>query len=89
MDVTFGLCVLLTIYVVFCYVRQCMGEGFVSSQAAKLSDKLVELFKNNSHVNYSLFKREIPGADPVKHADALRLHRENQINPQTVQDFLL
>lgn len=89
MDVIFGLCVILTIFVAYCYVRQNISEGFVSEQATKLSGRLTELFKDNSHVNYSLFRKVVPGADPVKHADAHRLNQESRLNPTTVQEYLL
>lgn len=88
MDWVLCVCVLLTLLVVYCYVGPRAGEGFVSERAVQLNNKLVGLFKNGV-VSYKKFKRHIPGADPVKHADAVRLIGENRLTPETVDRYIL
>ncbi len=65
------------------------GETFVSPEAVEVHSRASQVFAaEEGRPTYSLFKRSVPGADPVLFSDTTKLYKDGNLTPSAVQGVL-
>lgn len=81
----------LLIYYVVVFLGRFTGsrEKFASKRAQEVHDRARKVFEEGGgDANYSKYKNEVPGADPVQYNDVRELFREGKMSPYSVQSVL-
>lgn len=77
----------LTAATAYQLARRQKRSGFASERAREVAAEARELFARGD-ATYAAFRAAVAGADPVLHADARRLWRQNALTPEAIDRVL-